>query len=300
VLRDSVPGTLAEIEANLAWARSVDGAEGGLIRPMIAPHATDTHTPETMRAVLAAARQLGHGIHLHLCQGRAETEAVQRAWGLRPVAWLQQLGVLEERVFAAHMSAPDLAADPAILKGQRFTYVTCPSAGGASGFTQPWPEMLAAGVNTNIGIDTHSNDYVENLKLAVIKGEARWSLARAASPVPMQRPTIAAAVEAATLGAARGLGREDLGRIAPGARADLCAIDVSGWFAGSGALPPEPLTNLLYANGLAVRHVMTDGRWQVHDGELVVDDAARIAARAGAATRQVWEQLRAEGYFGAQ
>lgn len=297
VLRESVPGTLAEIEANLAWARTIDGAEGGLIRPMIAPHAADTHTPETLRAVLAAARELGHGIHLHLCQGRGETEAVRRAWGLRPVEWLQQLGLFEERVFGAHMSAPDLANDPAILKRHRFTYVTCPSAGGASGFTQPWPEMLAAGVNTNVGIDTHSNDYVENLKLAVLKGEARWSLARAASPVPMQRPTIAMAVDAATLGAARGLGRDDLGRIAPGARADLCAIDVAGWFVGSGALPPEPLTNLLYANGLAVRHVMTDGRFQVHDGALVVDDEARVMARAGAVVTQLWEQLRAEGFF---
>ena len=102
MLRDSVPGTLAEIAANLAWARSIDGAEGGLIRPMIAPHAADTHTPETIRAVLAAARQLGHGIHLHLCQGRGETEAVQRAWGQRPVAWLEQLGLFEERVFGAH------------------------------------------------------------------------------------------------------------------------------------------------------------------------------------------------------
>ncbi|MCU0761309.1 MAG: amidohydrolase family protein [Steroidobacteraceae bacterium] len=297
VLRESVPGTLAEIEANLAWARTVDGAEGGLIRPMIAPHAADTHTPETLRAVLAAARQLGHGIHLHLCQGRGETEAVRRAWGLRPVEWLGQLGLFEERVFGAHLSAPDLVNDPAILKRHRFTYVTCPSGGGASGFTQPWPELLAAGVNTNVGIDTHSNDYIENLKLAVLKGEARWSLARAASPVPMTRPTIAMAVDAATLGAARGLGRDDLGRIAPGARADLCAIDVSGWFVGSGALPPEPLTNLLYASGLAVRHVMTDGRFQVHDGLLVVDDEAQVMARAGAVVERLWDQLRAERYF---
>lgn len=297
VLRDSVPGTLAEIAANLAWARSIDGAEGGLIRPMIAPHAADTHTPETIRAVLAAARQLGHGIHLHLCQGRGETEAVQRAWGQRPVAWLEQLGLFEERVFGAHMSASDLVNDPAILKRHRFTYVTCPSGGGASGFTQPWPEMLAAGLNTNVGIDTHSNDYVENLKLAVLKGEARWSLTRASSAVPTTRPTIAMAVEAATLGAARGLGRDDLGRIAPGARADLCALDVSGWFVGSGALPPEPLTHLLYANGLAARHVVTDGRVQVLDGDLLVDDAAALRARGGAAVVAIWDQLRAEGFF---
>jgi len=297
VLRGSVGATLAEIEANLRYAREINGAEGGLIRPMMAPHAADTHTPETLRALIAAAKELGHGIHLHLCQGRGETEAVQRLWGQRPVAWLEQLGLFEERVFGAHMSAPDLVNDPAILKRHRFTYTSCPSAGGASGFTQPWPEMLAAGVNTNIGIDTHSNDYVENLKLAVIKGEARWSLARAASPVPMTRPTIELAVEAATLGAARGLGRDDLGRLAAGACADLCAIDVGGWFTGSGALPPEPLTNLLYANGLAVRHVMTEGRFQVFDGHLVVDDEAQVVARAGAAVMQIWDQLRAERFF---
>jgi hypothetical protein len=82
-----------------------------------------------------------------------------------------------------------------------------------------------------------------------------------------------------------------------GACADLCAIDVGGWFTGSGALPPEPLTNLLYANGLAVRHVMTDGNFQVFDGHLVVDDEVRVAARAGAAVQQLWAQLRAERFF---
>ena len=105
------------------------------------------------------------------------------------------------------------------------------------------------------------------------------------------------AVEAATLGAARGLGLDDLGRIAPGARADLCALDVSGWFVGSGALPPEPLTHLLYANGLAARHVVTDGRVQVLDGDLLVDDAAALRARGGAAVVAIWDQLRAEGFF---
>jgi cytosine/adenosine deaminase-related metal-dependent hydrolase len=297
LLRDSVPGTLAEIAANLEFARSVDGAEGGLIRPMMAPHATDTHTPETLAAVLDAARSLGHGIHLHLAQSSAEAASVQRLWGARPVEWLERLGLLDERVFGAHMTGLDLAQDPAILRRHRFTYATCPSAGGASGFTQPWPELLAAGVNTNIGIDTHSNDYVENLKLAVIKGEARWSLTRRTSAVPMQRPTLIDALRAATLDAARGLGRDDLGRIAPGAQADLIAIDVAGPLVGSGALSPEPLYNLLYANGTAVRHVLTAGRLQLFDGRLVVDDEARVAAAAAAAMQQLWALLRADGYF---
>lgn len=222
---------------------------------------------------------------------------MQRLWQQRPVQWLESLGVFAQRVFAAHMSSSDPAVDAPLLRRSTFTYCTCPSAGGASGFTQPWPEMLAAGVNTNIGIDTHSNDYVENLKLAVLKGEARWSLLRRSSTVPLQRPSIQRAVEAATLDAARGLGRDDIGRIAVGAKADLVSIDVSGLLAGTGALPPEPLYHLLYANGLMVRHVLINGAFKVFDGVLRVDDETELLARGGAVVQKIWAQLEDEGFF---
>jgi cytosine/adenosine deaminase-related metal-dependent hydrolase len=146
----------------------------------------------------------------------------------------------------------------------------------------------------NVGIDTHSNDYVENLKLAVLYGQARHSLLGGKGTV---NPRILDAVEGATRVAADGLGRPDLGRIKVGARADLSSIDVSGFLVGGGALPPEPLHNLLYANGRMVRHVMTDGVFQVWDGALVVDDAARVSEAGGAAVRKIWARLAGEGWF---
>ena len=91
------------------------------------------------------------------------------------------------------------------------TYVHNPSAGGAGGPTQPWPEFLAAGVRTNIGIDTHSNDHLENLKLAVLYGQARHSLLAETSAAPLTRPTIWDAVRAATLGGADAGGTERSG-----------------------------------------------------------------------------------------
>ena len=160
----------------------------------------------------------------------------------------------------------------------------------------PYPEALGAGVPVNIGIDTHSNDYVENLKLAVLYGQAREALLRRASPVPLERPSIWTAVAGATLVPAVGLRRPDLGRIRAGARADLTMIDVSGLLVGTGALPPEPLHHLLYANGTAVRHVMTDGRLQVFDGRLVADEAAVLDA-GGRVVQKVWQQLDHEGWF---
>ncbi|GAB1342919.1 amidohydrolase family protein [Gemmatimonas sp.] len=302
VLAASVPDTMAEIAANVAFAREVNGAEDGLIRPMMTPHAADTHTPETMRAMIAAARELGHGMHTHLAQGVGEVRTVQRMYGMSPAAWLEELGAFNGPFFGAHMTAAT-AADWDVLKRHSAVYAHCPSGGGAgnSSGTQPYPEAVAAGLAVNVGIDTHSNDYLENLKLAVICGRARARLlnaqpGRMGAALPM--PSMRDAVYGATHVAANGLRRPDLGRIEVGAKADLSAVDVSGLLVGSGAVGPEPLNNLLYASGANVRHVITQGYVQVFDGQLVVDDHARVVERGAKAVQQIWAQLRAEGWFG--
>jgi outer membrane protein TolC len=94
------------------------------------------------------------------------------------------------------------------------------------------------------------------------------------------------------------LRRPDLGRIAVGAKADLCTVDVSGLLVGSGAVGPEPLSNLLYASGANVRHVITQGYVQLWGGQLVVDDQTQVQQRGAKAVQQIWAQLRAEGWFG--
>ncbi len=78
------------------------------------------------------------------------------------------------------MSGLDWATDPEVLKRGGVIYAHCPSAGGAGqvGLTQPYPEALAAGMKVSIGVDTHSNDYLENLKLAVLSGLLKAPLKR--------------------------------------------------------------------------------------------------------------------------
>ena len=93
------------------------------------------------------------------------------------------------------------------------------------------------------------------------------------------------------------LRRDDLGKLVPGAKADLCAVDVTKPHGGVGALPPEPLHHLLYANGRNVRHVMTNGRLQVQFGKLVVADEKRVLAEGGEASRKIWELLEVEKWF---
>jgi len=297
-LRDAEPAILEEITANLDFGRRHMGKGDGRILPMMSPHATDTQTPATMQALAAAARELGTGIHIHLAQGAGEPRATQRLWGQSPMRFCAEHGLMDGVFFGAHMSAFDFDADADMFNEKGGVYSHCPSAGGAGGGTQPYPEALATGMRVNIGIDTHSNDFVENLKLAVLYGQARHSLlAGREGAAAMVNPTIWTAVEGSTRVAADGLNRPDLGRIKPGAKADLITVDVTGYLVGTGAIPPEPLNNLMYAHGKSVRHVMTDGVIQVWDGALVVDDADRVATDGGAAVRRIWDMLEAEDWF---
>jgi 5-methylthioadenosine/S-adenosylhomocysteine deaminase len=306
VLFDSVPETLSEIEANLDYARSINGVDDGRILPMMAALTNVANTPETFLALRKAAEEL-NGLHLHFQAGYGrppfvDADALNGLWGYDEVPWLESMGILDEGVpvFGAHLLGVDFRRDLDILAAHpNFTFGNCPSGTGAgvSPAQWPWPEALAAGVNCGIGLDTHSNDYVENMKLAVMYGRARADMLGDSTPVPMVRPSIWNAIESATLAPARGLGRSDIGRIEEGAKADLTSIDVSGLLVGVGVTPLEPLNHLMYANGLSVTNVMTDGYWQVRDRQLVVDDEATVRARGGAVVQNLWAQMEAEGMF---
>lgn len=294
-LFDSVPDTLAEIEANLAFGKKLVGSFGGRMKGMMAPHATDTHTDETMAAIVAAAGELGTGIHIHLSQRATETDAVRRLQnGLSPTQWMDKLGGFAGPFFGAHMSGLDWKTDPEILKRHGAVYAHCPSAGGAGGATQPYPEALASGIATNIAIDTHSNDLIENIKLAVIGGKAR---AKLLAGTKVKAPTIWDAVDGATVVAANGLRRPDLGRLSAGAKADFITVDISDWLVGAGTVPPEPLNNLLYANGSNVRHVAVDGTFLVYNRAPTMADEGAIFERGATVNRKIWKQLADENWF---
>ncbi|MSQ87438.1 MAG: amidohydrolase [Alphaproteobacteria bacterium] len=289
--------TLREIELARAFGKKNMNRGEGRIRPMMSAHATDTHTEKTMQAMKAACDDLGTGFHLHLSQSREEATRVKNLWQVSPTEWLEKLGMLDQPVFGAHMTAIDWANEGPILKKHGTVFSHCPSAGGAGGPSMPYPDALGAGVATNIGIDTHSNDYLENLKLAVLIGQVRYWHLRSDKARAVKEPGIWDAIEGATRVPADALKRKDLGRIAVGARADLVSVDVSGFLAGSGALPPEPLNNLLYCNGMMVRHVMTDGRIQIYDGHLAVEDEAKVVAEGGRVVQGIWDQLQKEDWF---
>lgn len=296
-LNASEPETLAEIEQNLAFARKHAGAAEGRIMPMLTPMASDFHTPATMQALADAAKELGTGIHTHLAWHPEENATIKRRWGRTSVQWWEEFGAMDGPFFGAHFGYPDWEVDAPILQRRGAIYAHCPAMSGIGGATQPYPEALGHGIITNVGIDTHSNNYLEVLKLAVVTGQARYHLLKDRSDRPLEEPTMEGAVRGATLHPADALHRRDLGRIEEGAQADLVAVDVSGFQVGAGVLPPEPLNTLFYTSGWSVRHVMTAGVLQVRDGQFQVANAEALMKRGGEVMQKIWAALDAEGWF---
>ena len=108
----------------------------------------------------------------------------------------------------------------------------------------------AAGVNMSLGTDTNPQSVIEAMRWAAVCSKI---VERST-----QATTAADAFDAATLGGARALGRDDLGRIAPGARADLVL-----WKAASWAMTPlrDPIKNIVFnATAEDVDRVYVDGR----------------------------------------
>ena len=300
VLFDSEPDTLAEIAAIRAWAATHNNSNDGRIRMQMGPHAPNTLTPAAMRAVAAGAAELGYGIHTHLSQDRREIEDIQRLWGKKPAQWIDEFGWYDEPLIVAHLRAMDPVVELPLLKEKGATFGYCPWQGGMDGATRPrwWPEVLAADMNASIGLE-FSNDFVETIKLAVFYGGARYSLLPYPdlSPVPLEKPSIWDALRAATVNGAAVVGREDLGRIQVGALADLVSVDVTGLLVGSGAVPPQPVYHLLFANGLSVVNTLTEGKFQIHQGQVAIDDAAQLAKRAAGALEKIWRQSEEAGWF---
>src|SRR5207245_4975817 len=86
-------------------------------------------------------------------------------------------------------------------------------------YLDSWPRYRAAGVNLALGSDTYPRDLIMQMRIASYFGKV-ISHDLFAAPA-------AQVLEAATLGGARALGRADLGRLEPGAKADCAAVDLA-------------------------------------------------------------------------
>ncbi len=246
-----------------------------LIRTAFAPHAPYTVSNAPLERVRVLAEELDIPIHIHLHETADEVSGSLKQYQLRPMARLEQLGLLSPRLLAVHMT--QLTESEISRLAQAGGHVIhCPESNLklASGFC-PLAKLLKAGINVAIGTDGAASnndlDMFSEMRSAALLAKA---VAQDASAVPA-----ATALSMATLNGAKALGIDnEVGSLVVGKAADVIAVDLGQLE----SLPIyNPISQLVYATSRdRVSDVWIGGKQVVRSGTLTTLDGPAIQRRA--------------------
>lgn len=246
------------------------GRYGDLVRGLLAPDRVETCTEELLRQTQAAAGDLGCKIRLHMAQGSMEVETVRKLHGTTAPVWLARAGLLDDRLIAPHATnATDEDLD--LYAEHGVSIVHCPLVSARSGSTlNSFSKCRERGINIAMGTDTTPADMLMNLLVGLIT-------CRINDRAP-DRIRCADLYDAATLGGARALGRDDLGRLTAGARADIAVFGLD-----DPIMAPcvDPITTLVTGgSGKVTQAVFVEGRLSMRFGEVAGIDMKAARQRA--------------------
>lgn len=278
---------LPVIDFPTAWAASDDEyfekagevhdqwRDDALIATAFAPHAPYTVNDANFERVRMLSDQLDVPVHLHLHETAQEVEQSLEKYGQRPIARLDRLGLVNDRLIAIHMTQLT-EAEIHLCAERGVSVVHCPESNLklASGFC-PACALERAGVTLAVGTDgcasNNDLDMFSETRTAALLAKAVAQDAAALDAF--------SALRAATLGGAKAIGFDDrIGSIEPGKEADLVCVDLA-------ALETQPLhhvvSQLIYATGRQqVSDVWIAGRPKLLQRVLVEMDIDGVIANA--------------------
>jgi 8-oxoguanine deaminase len=269
-------------ETEVAVRRFHDPSPGSRCRVAVAPCSPFSVSDTLMRESAALARRLGVRLHTHIAETADEEAYCVDAYGRRPLELLDSLGWLGRDVWLAHcvhVNGDDIRR----IAGTGTGVAWCPTSNLRLGSgIAPARAMVEAGTPVGLAVDgSASNDSGHML--------AETRLGMLLSHVGRGAPlTAREALWMATRGGAAVLGRDDIGVIEPGRRADIALVGVDGLeFAGAEA---DLVAAVLYCGPVRVRHLFVEGAAVVRDGRLVTADQDEVAAAARRASRRILAQ----------
>jgi cytosine/adenosine deaminase-related metal-dependent hydrolase len=259
------------------YARLHDGER---IVVTVAPCSPFSVTPRLMTESAALARRLGLRLHTHLAETLDEEKDTIARFGVRPVELMEQFDWIADDVWLAHGIHFD-AAEIARLGAAGTGVAHCPSSNARLGAGMcRVSDLTAAGVPVGLGVDGVASNEAGGL-FTEIRQALFTSRLRTGRPESMG---VAAALELATTGGARCLGRDDIGELAPGKRADVAI-----WPGDDVADMADPVAALVLGPDRRVRHLLVQGEPVVTDGELVHLDLRTARAELAQVSRRLWD-----------
>lgn len=274
--RWAADGGMADFEKCVALLEEIAVHPSGRLSPMMSPMSVDSCTPEILRQAYDLAIERQWPYHLHAGMAVMEFHEMVRRTGATAIQWLDQLGVLGPTTIIGHGAILDhhswvhwhTRKDVDILARAGASVSHCPVVLSRYGVTlESFGRYRRAGINIGIGTDCHPHNMLEEMREAAILSRV--------TDQHMFSALTSDIFDAATVGGAKALMRDDIGRLVPGAKADMVVIDVTHPM----MLPLyDPLRSLVFsACDRAVKDVYIGGIRVVADGKVLTMDQQRVA-----------------------
>ncbi|RKY14784.1 MAG: putative aminohydrolase SsnA [Planctomycetota bacterium] len=272
--RDGAERAQAGLDESRRFAARAAGGELPLARAMVGAHASFTLSDETLAACVEIAENAGIGIHIHAAEDGADEVDSERRYGRRVAARLADAGVLNERTLLAHgVYLDDDEVRLVRAAGATLAHNPRSNMNNAVGRTP----LAGLGDRVALGTDGIGSDMFTESQAAFFRYQEDGS---PGYDWPLARLAVGAGV------VARAFDEPHLGRIEPGAPADLTILDYDA---------PTPMSSGTLAGhwlfGLGSRHVrdvIVAGEPVVRDRRLTRVDQDALIAEARTETARLW------------
>lgn len=251
-----------------------------MLRIAVAPCSPFSVSRDLMRESAKLARSLGVSLHTHLAENDSDVAYSREKFGMTPAQYAQELGWTGPDVWHAHcVKLDDEGIDIFSRTGTGVAHCPCSNMRLGSG-TAPICRMISKGVAVGIGVDGSASNDGANLL-----GEVRQAMLLQRVGKGPSAMTARQALELATLGGARVLGRDDIGALAPGMAADFAAFDLRG--ANTAGALHDPVAALVFCPPERASWVVINGRVVVEEGRLATIDLDRVLERHNQLARKL-------------
>jgi cytosine/adenosine deaminase-related metal-dependent hydrolase len=260
-----------------------DPRPSAMVRVGLAPCSPFSVSRDLMRDAALLARDKGVMLHTHLAENEEDIAYSLSQFGCRPGQYAEDLGWTGPDVWHAHcvkLNSSEIELFSRSMTG--VSHCPCSNCRLGSGIA-PVRAMRDAGVKVGLGVDGSASNDAGNLV-----AEARMAMLLQRVALGADAMSARETLEIATLGGAQVLGRDDLGVIAVGKRADVAVWDVSG-IESAGAW--DPVAALVLCGPTRVKHLVVEGRQVVRDGQIMTLDLPRVLERQRHLARRLADGL---------
>ncbi|GGN68933.1 hydrolase [Streptomyces albiflavescens] len=266
------------LEKSLEFALRNRGGANGRITTALAPHAPYTVDDADLSATAELAREHGLPVHLHASESRDQTDNSLARHGRTPIEILERTGLLDTEILIAHGTGI-IDRDLPVLEGATGQVAVATAPRGYLKFAWgPTPVRALRGIGVPVGLAT--DGAASNNSLDVWESMALTSLVQKSAEGDPRWLTSRQALHHATLQSARAVGLgERIGSLAPGRRADIILVDLTG----PHTQPVHDLAATLVHSARAgdVRTTIVDGRVLMRDRRLLTIDLPSTVGELG-------------------